>query len=57
MMIDRIVRQKPHEAQDFAERLARLMAGQDQVGDGDRAGIDEGIARDAAARIRAGRWS
>ncbi len=31
-----------------SERLARLVAGQDRVGDGDRAGIDEGVARHAA---------
>ena len=36
-----------HEVQNFAKRLARLVAGQDQVGDRDGAGIDERIARDA----------
>ena len=44
----RIVGEEPHEAQDLAQRLARLVAGEDQVGDGNGAGIDEGIARDAA---------
>ncbi len=44
----RIVGDELHKAQNVAQRLARLMAGDDRVGDGDRAGIDEGIARDAA---------
>jgi hypothetical protein len=36
-----------HEAQQFADRDARLMAGEVDVGDDQRAGIDEGIARNA----------
>ena len=43
-----VVRQELHEPEDFAERLARLMAGQDRVGDDNGAGIDEGVARLAA---------
>ena len=34
-----------HEAQNVAERLARLMAGEDGIGDDEGAGIDERIAR------------
>ena len=48
MAIDGVVGEELHEAQDLAQRLARLVAGKDQVGDGDGAGIDEGIARPAA---------
>ena len=48
----RIVGEKPHEPEDFAQRLARLMAGQDHVGHRDRAGIDERIARDAALEFQ-----
>ncbi len=33
------------EAQDFADQLLRRMAGEDEIGNGDGAGIDEGIAR------------
>jgi hypothetical protein len=33
---------------NLSQRLARFMSGQDDVGDGDRAGIDEGVARNAA---------
>ncbi len=47
-MRDRLVVGKiAHEAQQFADRLARRVAGHDDIGDGDRAGIDEGIARNA----------
>ena len=38
---------EPHEAENLTQHLARLMSGQDDVGDGDRAGIDEGVAWNA----------
>ena len=47
-----IVGDKPHEVQDFAERLARPVAGQDQVGDRDGARIDERVARNAALEFK-----
>ena len=48
MAIDGVVGEEAHEAEDFADRLARLMSRQDHVGDGDGAGIDERVARLAA---------
>src|SRR4051794_40252194 len=42
-----VIGQESDEAQDFPDRLTRLMPGQDYVGDHDGAGIDEGVARDA----------
>jgi hypothetical protein len=38
---------EPHEAENLTQHLARLMSGQDDVGDRDRAGIDEGVSRNA----------
>jgi hypothetical protein len=35
------------EAQDVAQHFARLVTRQDGVGDRDRTGIDEGVARNA----------
>jgi hypothetical protein len=32
----RVIRQKPEKAQDLSERLAWLVAGENDVGDGDR---------------------
>ena len=40
-----------HEAQNFAQRLARLMAGGDDIGDGDSARVDERIARNTALAL------
>lgn len=48
----RIVGKKLHEAQNFAQGLARLMARQDHVGDGDGARVDKRIARDAAFALQ-----
>src|SRR5580658_6577173 len=50
-LIDRnrgIACQKPHESEDFAKCLARVMVGEDQISDHNRAGIDEGVTRYAA---------
>ena len=42
-----VVGEELDEAQDLADRLARLVAGEQDVGDDDGAGIDERIARNA----------
>jgi hypothetical protein len=42
-----VVGSEPHEAENFTQYLARLMSGQDDVGHRDRAGIDEGVSRNA----------
>src|SRR6202165_2330977 len=50
-LVDRdrgIVGEKPHEPENFPQRLAGAMAGQDRVGDGNRGRIDEGGWRYAA---------
>ena len=41
-----------HEPQDFAQRLARLMAGENHVRHRDRAGVDERVARYAALALQ-----
>ena len=48
MKIGIVLRREADEAQDFAQSLARRMAGQDHVGHGERAGVDERIAGHAA---------
>ena len=42
-----VVGEETDEAEDLADGLARGMAGEDEVGDDDRAGVDEGVARPA----------
>src|SRR5690606_10280925 len=42
-----VVRQKADETHDMADGFARLVAGKEHVGNGQRTSIDEGIARDA----------
>jgi hypothetical protein len=50
--VDRwIIGDEADEPENLAQRFARLMAGQDQIGDGDRARVDEGIARDAVLAL------
>ena len=46
-----VVGEEAQEAQDLADRLARGVAGEHQVGDDDGAGVDEGIARPALLEL------
>src|ERR1700704_6225283 len=50
-LVDRdrsIIGEKAHEPEDLPPYLARLMPGQNEVGNDDRAGVDERIARYSA---------
>src|SRR5882757_5129760 len=42
-----IICEKAHEPEDLPQCLARLMPGENEVGNDDRAGVDEGVARDS----------
>jgi hypothetical protein len=47
-----VLREEADELQDVRERLFRRVVGEDRIGDDDGAGVDEGIAGDAALMLQ-----